>query len=225
VSPIDYSKKPSSGGSGGGDAPKVNLGKVTLSKRGQAVDLTKGAGGDIRVNLNWNQGAGEQPRKRGLFKRGPAGVDLDLGCLFEFETGDKGAVQALGNTFGDLHGPPWIKLDADDRTGQVAGGENMTISGRPGVPFRRVLVYAFIYQGAASWSQADGVVTITPPGGGQVEVALDEHADGQGMCAIALLQATGGGGLSVTREVQYFKGHLDMDRAYGWNMNWQPGRK
>jgi tellurite resistance protein TerA len=45
------------------------------------------------------------------------------------------------------------------------------------------------------------------------------------MCAIALLENTGGT-LSVQREVKYIQGAQDaLDRAYGWGMDWSPGRK
>lgn len=220
MSPIDYSKRPSSPPPAAAGGSPVSLSKLSLTKQGERVDLTKGGGGDIRVNLNWNQGSGQ---KKGLFRKG-GGIDLDLGCLFEFESGDKGGVQALGNNFGSLTSPPWIHLDADDRTGQVSGGENMTISGNPGIPFRRILVFAFIYEGVPNWAQADAVVTLTPPSGPQVEVRLDEHS-GLGTCAIALLEATSGGGLSVSRQVRYFGDMRQADEHYNWGLQWRSGRK
>ncbi|GAB4589846.1 TerD family protein [Nocardia sp. IFM 10818] len=207
------SQQPGSGG--------VNLGKVTLSKTTPSVTLTKpgDSHGVMRVNLNWSQG-----KKRGLFKRSGA-IDLDLACLYELSDGRKGVVQALGNNFGSLHQPPFIHLDGDDRSGQAAGGENMHVNlERPEI-FKRVLIFAYIYEGVANWAAADGVVTLFPTVGPQIEVRLDSPVDGARSCAIALLRHTRGG-LTVQREVRYINGNQRaIDEAYGWGMNWSPARK
>lgn len=199
----------------------VNLGKVTLSKATPSVNLTKpgDSQGAMRVNLNWSQGV-----KRGLFRRSNA-VDLDLGCLYELSDGRKGVVQALGNAFGSLQSAPYIQLDGDDRTGAASGGENMHINLAQPDTFRRILIYAFIYEGVPNWAAADGVVTLFPTHGPQVEVRLDSPVDGARSCAVALLQNSGGG-LTVHREVQYINGSQSaIDKAYDWGLNWTPGRK
>lgn len=201
--------------------PGVNLGKVTLSKAAPSVSLTKpgDSQGLLRVNLNWSQGA-----RRGFFKRSSA-VDLDLGCLWELSDGSKGVIQAVGNNFGSLRSAPFIQLDGDDRTGESAGGENMHINLERPDTFRRILIFAFIYEGVPNWAAADGVVTLFPTSGPQIEVRLDSPVDGARSCAIALLQNSGDG-LTVHREVQYINGNQSaIDRAYGWGMKWQPGSK
>ncbi len=114
-----------------------------------------------------------------------SGIDLDLGCLYELTDGSKSCVQALGNAFGQLHSPPFVELDGDDRTGMVSGGENLRINGDKVKDIKRVLVYAFIYEGVANWSEADGIVTINYETGPSVEVRLNEHRNGKNMCAIA----------------------------------------
>jgi tellurite resistance protein TerA len=69
------------------------------------------------------------------------------------------------------------------------------------------------------------VVTLFPAAGPQVEVRLDETRDGARICGIALLESRNGE-LSVRREVNYIDGSQSaLDRAYGWGMNWAPGRK
>lgn len=205
----------------GNPDPGVNLSKVTLSKATPSVNLTKpgDSQGAMRVNLNWSQG-----KKRGLFKRSSA-VDLDLGCLYELADGSKGVIQAIGNNFGALHAAPFIALDGDDRTGEASGGENMHINlARPDT-FRRILIFAFIYEGVPNWAAADGVVTLFPSDGRQIEVRLDSPVNGARSCAIALLQNSGGG-LTVHREVNYINGNQSaIDRAYGWGMDWQPASK
>jgi tellurite resistance protein TerA len=207
--------------------PAVSLSKVTLTKSAPTVSLTKhgSAGGMMRVNLNWNarpSGGG------GFFKRDSGSIDLDLGCLYEFTDGSKGVVQALGNAFtASPRGvaEPVIRLDGDDRSGTNQAGENLFINLAYTPQIRRILVFALIYEGVANWAAAQGVATLFPAAGPQIEVQLDESRNGTRICAIALLEQSGGE-LSVRREVNYIDGTQSaLDRAYGWGMNWAPGRK
>lgn len=224
---VDYTKRPNAGAQAA--APEASGGKVILTKAAPSVSLTKqgAAGGTVRVNLNWDArpaGGGGG----GLFRKAAPQLDLDLGCLYEFTDGTKGVVQALGNAFrarprGANEDVIW--LDADDRSGQNAGGENLFINLAFANQIKRVMVFALIYEGAANWAAANGVVTLYPASGPQVEVRLDDPRDGARICAIAMLQSTGGD-LAVHREVNYINGGQRMlDEAYGWGMNWTPGRK
>ena len=188
-------------------------------KKGQKVNLKKKVSiGEILINLNW-----DQPKKRFLFA--PKPIDLDLGCLYELKNGRKGTVQALGNAFGHLNAEPWIALDGDDRTGASAAGENLRINGAKIPEIKRVLVYTFIYEGAANWQTANGVVTLRYPGNEDIIVRMDEYNNARRMCAIALLENDGGEGFSVEKQVTFFDGHAQMDKAYNWGMRWVPGRK
>jgi tellurite resistance protein TerA len=232
--PIDYTKRPNSspeqpGGPtpppGAPPAPAVSLSKITLTKAAPTVSLSKhgGAGGTMRVNLNWNA----RPEGGGGFFRKHAALDLDLGCLYEFADGTKGVVQALGNTFTarDGSGREIIRLDGDDRSGNVATGENLSIDLSAVASIRRVLVFALIYEGAANWAAAEGIVTMFPVGAAPVEVRLDDPRDGARICAVAMLENQGGE-LVVRREVNYLDGaQRALDEAYGWGMNWTRGRK
>jgi tellurite resistance protein TerA len=222
--PIDYTKRPQP--AAGSDAP-VSLNKVTLTKSAPTVSLTKhgGAGGVLRVNLNWNA----RPAERGgLFRKAPPSLDLDLGCLYEFTDGSKGVVQALGNSFTAAPrdvSESVIWLDKDDRSGTNAEGENLFVNLRYADRLRRVLVFALIYEGAPNWAEAQGVVTLFPASGPQVEVRLDDPREGARICGIAMIEG-GGGDVSVRREVNYVMGgQRALDETYGWGMRWTAGRK
>jgi tellurite resistance protein TerA len=203
-------------------APKssVSLSKITLDKTRSSISLEKTSEGfgEIKVNLNWNKGKGG-----GFFSRNNA-IDLDVGCLYELQDGSKGVVQALGNSFGELNYDPYIQLMGDDRTGAVSDGEWLHINGKHWGDIRRVLVFAFIYEGAPNWRETDGVVTIYVPGQPPIEVRLNEEGGRLGMCAIALLENENGG-VKVSRRVDFHKGHSVMDKAYGWGMRWAAGSK
>ncbi|KWK81046.1 tellurium resistance protein TerA [Burkholderia ubonensis] len=204
----------------------VSLSKVTLDKTRSSISLDKPAAGfgEIKVNLNWNRGSGSGGGLLGGLFGKSSSVDLDVGCLFELQDGYKGVVQALGNCFGNLNDEPYIQLMGDDRTGSVAGGEWLHINGKQWSEIKRILVFAFIYEGAPNWKATDGVVTVFVPGQPEIEVRLNEEGGRHGMCAIALLENVGGA-VKVTRQVDFHRGHDDMDRAYGWGMRWRAGSK
>jgi tellurite resistance protein TerA len=237
-------------------ASKVSLSKVTLEKRGDKVSLDKrgSAGfGRIHVNLNWNRSSMAPapapvtaPEKTGLLgrlsgavsgamggamagRKRSGGIDLDLGCMFELADGRKGLVQALGNAWGDYEGAPWMKLDADDRTGASSNGENLYINGDQFAQIRRAIIFTFIYEGVPNWSATDGVVTIAVPNQAPIEVRLDGGGS-QMMCAIAMIENQGGQ-LQVTKMVEYFEqqgktsAHEMMDRRFNFGLRWKTGSK
>ncbi|MFH8492920.1 TerD family protein [Streptomyces coeruleorubidus] len=212
----------------------VRLTKVTLTKAAPSVSLTKqgGTSGALHVNLNW------QVRKQfsgwsSKFGRPAAthsDLDLDLCALYELTDGSKGVVQALGNAFGALHQPPYIHLDGDDRTGAVSTGENLTVNLDHKNDFRRLLVFVTIYEGARSFADLNATVTLRPQHGAPIDFSLDECTVPSPVCALALITNTGGD-LVVQREARYLvpergvSPQRTVDYAYGWGMNWTPGRK
>ncbi|WP_426570550.1 TerD family protein [Streptomyces canus] len=212
----------------------VSLTKVTLTKAAPTVSLTKqgGTSGVMRVNLNWEvrkqfSGWGS---KRGRAMALHNDLDLDLCALFELADGRKGVVQSLGNAFGALHQPPYIHLDGDDRTGAVARGENLTVNLDHRNDFRRILVFVTIYEGARSFADLHATVTLQPQFGAPIDFSLDECTVPSTVCALALI-TNHGGDLVVQREARYLvpergvSPQRTVDHAYGWGMNWTPGRK
>ncbi|MFC8419906.1 TerD family protein [Streptomyces sp. NPDC057236] len=213
----------------------VRLTKVTLTKASPSVSLAKqgGTSGALHVNLNW------EVRKQFSGWAGKLGrpvamhsdLDLDLCALYELTDGRKGVVQALGNAFGALHQPPFIHLDGDDRTGAVANGENLTVNLDHKHLLRRVLVFVTIYEGARSFADLHATVTLRPQHGAPIDFSLDECTVPSTVCALALITNTGGGELVVQREARYLvpergvSPQRTVDHAYGWGMNWTPGRK
>ncbi len=206
---------------------KVSLSKITLEKRGDKISLDKpktaNGYGRIVCNLNWST---YTPQKKSFFGGQTAGqpIDLDLGCLYELSDGTKHVVQALGNCFGDYGNLPYIHLAGDDRSGEVAEGEFLYINGSHFDRIRRICIYAFIYEGAVSWTQADAVVTVAVPGHPVIEVRLDSQGKNSNMCAIAMLENSQGA-LKLTKLNEYFSGHEKLDNHYQWGMKWRSGRK
>ncbi|MEV7883426.1 TerD family protein [Streptomyces sp. NPDC002817] len=215
-------------------AQPVRLTKVTLTKASPSVSLTKqgGTSGAMRVNLNWEvrkQFSG-WASKLGRPVATHNDLDLDLCALYELTDGSKGVVQALGNAFGALHQPPFVHLDGDDRTGAVASGENLTVNLDHKQAFRRILVFVTIYEGARSFADLHATVTLQPQFGAAIDFSLDECTVPSTVCALALITNTGSD-LVVQREARYLvpergvSPQRTVDYAYGWGMNWTPGRK
>ncbi|MGA5316884.1 TerD family protein [Streptomyces pseudogriseolus] len=212
----------------------VQLTKVTLTKAAPSVSLTKqgGTSGSLHVNLNWEvrkQFSG-WAAKLGRPVAMHSDLDLDLCALWELTDGRKGVVQALGNAFGSLHQPPFIHLDGDDRTGASASGENLTVNLDHKNQFRRILVFVTVYEGARSFADLHATVTLRPQHGAPIDFSLDECTVPSTVCALALI-TNNGGDLVVRREARYLvpergvSPQRTVDHAYGWGMNWTPGRK
>ncbi|MEA9589341.1 TerD family protein [Xanthomonas sp. WHRI 10064A] len=195
--------------------PPVNLSKIVLEKsKPVALEKASGKFGEIAVNLRWSRGGG-------LFSRA---IDLDLGAMVEMQDGDKTVIQALGGNFGSLAQMPYVKLMGDDRSGSSGQGEFLHLNGDEWSRIKRVLIFAFIYEGTPNWSNANGVVTIRTPGQPELEARLDSPNNRDGMCAIALLENSNGT-LRATKQVEYFTGHDTMDQRFGFGFEWRAARK
>ncbi|MCS3431207.1 TerD family protein [Klebsiella sp. BIGb0407] len=204
---------------------KISLSKVSLTKEKPTISLAKRDNfGEIKINLNWNQARTESGGMFGGMFGKSKGIDLDLGAFVELQDGSKGVIQALGNTFGRLNSEPFVELQGDDRTGQATEGEWLHINGREWKNIRQVLIFAFIYEGVASWDKTDGVVTLHIPEQPPIETRLTEGSNRHNMCAIARL-VNENGTIKVERINQFFSGHKDMDNALGWGFRWSAGSK
>ncbi|MGW7644187.1 tellurium resistance protein [Streptomyces bobili] len=157
-------------------------------------------------------------------------ADLDLGCLVLTRAGTGAAVQPLGATFGDLNVWPYVSLDQDDRTGETSDGETLRISLEHRRQFAKLLVYVYIYEGAADFRTLGGVVTISAPSG-TWRIQLDDSPSGATSCAIALLAPGRNNTLDLRREVRWFtaqpwlSNQQLIDQAYGFGFEWVPGVK
>ncbi|MFI5503310.1 TerD family protein [Nocardia asteroides] len=211
-------------------APPVNLGKVSLTKESPSVSLTKhgATGGVMRVNLNWTSMAATG---RLFGKLRGKNIDLDLCCFFELVNGAIGSVRALDRRFGALYEPPFIHLDQDDRTGASVTGENLSINLDYTRFFRRILVFASIYDGASDFRGVHATVTLHPVNSAPIEMTLDGCTDNSRDAVLAVLENVNGE-LVVRREGAFVRppagqpggGVVEIARLYGWDFGFQAGR-
>jgi tellurite resistance protein TerA len=201
------------GGGGPLPGPPMEPKLVTLEKRGEErkVDLAKKGGTTLfHVNLNWTKA------------RGSGQADLDLGCMFELLDGRKGVIQALGGNMGSKTQDPFIYLDQDDRTGASAEGENLYIL-KP-EKLKRVMIFAYIYEGPVTFTDVDAKITVKEPDGSETLMRLDAQPRNLTHCA-ACLFTNQGGTFSIIKEDRYFRGHEPMDKHFGFGFRWIAGRK
>lgn len=205
---------------------KVNLSKVVLTKNSPSIDLRKKdiASGDIKINLNWNVGTAKPSGIGKFLPWGNKGIDLDLAAFVQMRNGEKTIIQALGETFGSLDYPPYVKLLGDDRTGSSMSGEWIHVNGAKLSEIAEILIFTFIYSGVPSWADTDAYVRIEIPGQPEVETRLTEGNDKYPMCAIARI-INDGGNIRIERLDRYFSSHPAMDRAFGWGFRWKSGSK
>ncbi|TDB89207.1 stress protein, partial [Actinomadura sp. 7K534] len=206
-------------------------GTVSLTKSAPSVSLTKhgATSGHMRVNLNWSAREGAAKGFLGKRRRG-VDLDLDLCCLWELRDGRKGIIHALGD-MGALDRPPYIKLDKDDRTGAIATGENLHINLDHTADFKRILVFAEIYDGADDFRGLDAIATLFPVGAPPIEMRMDDCVDASRDAVLALIENVGGE-LVVRREGRFVLpppgrprwGKMTVDQAYNWNLEWVAAR-
>ncbi len=153
------------------------------------------------------------------------GVDLDIGCMYELKDGTRGSIQAFGDKFGDFDNAPFMTLSGDERTGDAQGhDEQITVNGRKWNEIKRMLIYIYIYKGAPSWSEIKPQIVIDVPGEDDLYVTLDVHDDKLCLCAVGELESIRGG-IKLTNCTEYFPGHEEMDRAFGYGLEWGEGEK
>ncbi|MBL1075491.1 TerD domain-containing protein [Nocardia sp. 2] len=210
-----------------GQSNPVPGGKISLTKESPAVSLTKqgATGGIMKVNLNWmvpGASSGLFGRKRG----GNGGLDLDLCCFWELTDGSKGCISPL-DSMGNLHRAPFIELDQDDRSGASAAGENLSINLDFTQQFRRILVFASLYEGAEDFRNVHATATLYPRNSPPIEMQVSGCVDDSREMVLALIENINGE-LVVRREGVFvrppqghrFWGKLAVDQTYRWELKW-----
>jgi len=220
----------------------INLNKVTLEKQGDShkIDLTKRSGSlsskEIVINLNWSQ----EKQKKGFFASffgGDSSIDLDLGCFYELNDGQKSVIDGLQFAHGNggtkdrlskqgrYTGAPWIWHTGDDRGSAAGSGENILVNPAGLNDLKRLVIYCFIYEGAANWAETNAVVTVKVPENPDIVVEMGRQSSRYNFCAISEILFDSGNSITVRKLVTFHDGHGECDKAYKWGMRWSAGSK
>lgn len=202
-----------------------------LTTPGEVAIVNPPAGGlpNFNIGVAWDNVAVEQ--ETGLIKKFfkkkivKAGVDLDLGCLYELRNGGRGGMQAFGKMHGSLEQEPWIFLTGDERTGDREGpDETILVNGAHWGEIERLLIYVYIYDGARNWASVRPQIQVRVPGEQPMVVTLNARKPEMSVCAVAGIESIRGG-IKMTSYLEYFPGHAEMDRAFGYGLAWEDGSK
>lgn len=209
---------------------------VLVDASGESAFVEKPDNGvfpDITIKLSWDRVEIEK-EKTGFFatllgkKKTEIieqAADLDLGCLYEMQDGTRGCLQAFGDMFGSKDEPPFIYHTGDERTGDTEGiDEKMVINGAKWDQIKRVLFYMYIYQGAPDWRTVLPEIEIDIPGKQDLKMSPHAKKPELVMCAVGMVKNENGD-LRLTNFSEYFPGHAEMDRAYGFGLEWEDGSK
>ncbi len=200
-----------------------------LTDPGQSIAVNPGPQGfdKIKIGADWdNVEMAESGFVGKLLKKTlQVGVDLDIGCLYELSNGERGAIQAFGKKFGSFDNAPYVSLSGDETTGEASGyDEYLLVNGSKWSEIKRLLVYIYIYDGPSKWKEINPKTIIDIPGENDLVVTLKAHDDALKLCAIGGLENVRGG-IKLTNYTEYFPGHLEMDRAFGFGLDWDDGEK
>lgn len=200
-----------------------------LGQRGDSLSVTPGADGfgKITVAASWDNA--RQPSQNFVGKllgvKPKANIDLDLGCLYELEDGHRGAVQAFGNLMGNFNEMPYLALSGDEKTGDKDGDDEwIKINGAEWPKIKRLLFYVYIYDGVSNWAECQPQIQVRIPGQKPMVVTIASGHDDMDICAIASLENVRNG-IKLTNFTEYFPGQAEMDRAFGYGIEWADGAK
>ncbi len=200
-----------------------------LREPGKFVAISPGADGfeEILIGVRWDQLVEDDNSFLGaiLGRKKTQDVDLDIGCLYELQDGTRGAIQAFGEKWGCYDRAPFISLSGDEREGDEEGyDEVLHVNGAHWGEIKRMLIYLYIYKGTPNWSKVNPRVMVDVPGEQDLYVTLGAHEDHLDLCAIGGVENIRGG-IKLTNYTEYFPGHEEMDRAFGYGLPWVDGNK
>lgn len=208
---------------------------IVLEKSGDKhrIDLTKGnksITGEIKINLDWSKG--------GVIKQvfGKS-VDLDLGCFYELRNGSKMLIDGLqfshgrgGNRNqqtrqGCYTQSPYIWHMGDDRGGSSESGETILVNPK-GIPdIKRIIVYTFIFEGVAKWSETNARIKVSVPGCEEILVLMGQQSNDKRFCAIASIEIGNDNSIEVQKLITFHDNHSECDRLYNWGFKYSAGSK
>ena len=87
-----------------------------------------------------------------------------------------------------------------------------------------IIVYIYIYEGAIDWAQVKPQIHIRIPGQSPMVVTPGTHHRELALCVIGGIENVRAG-LRLTNYTEYYPGHIEMDRAFGFGLQWDDGRK
>ena len=89
---------------------------------------------------------------------------------------------------------------------------------------KRILVYVYIYGRPVEWDLIRPQIFIRIPAEERLTALPALHNSSLPVAAIAGLENVRNG-IKITNYTEYFPGHAEMDRAFGFGLQWAEGSK
>lgn len=210
---------------------------MTLHHQGESrsITLPTHIDGEIRLRLTWTK-----DMDAGFMQRffGADSVDLDLGCYYELDNGDRTLIDCLQfaadapaprsepSKQGCYDSEPYIWHAGDDRGRDKTQAEEILINPAGLSRIKCITAYAYIFDGPASWDAFGAKVTLLIPGCEEIEVTLEGDGSKNRFCAAMHLDinrdsASGAANVKATKLGTLHLGHSDCDQAYGWGLRFR----
>ena len=209
----------------------VGQGGTFLASAGEVAIINPPEGGlpNFNIGVAWDNIPVETETNifKKLFKKKvlKSGIDLDLGCLYKLKNGLRGGMQAFGDMHGALDSEPFIFLSGDERRGDRDGpDETILVNGAHWDEIEKILIYVYIYDGARNWAAVRPQIQVRVPGEQPMVVTLNARKPEMSVCAVAGIENVRSG-IKMTNFLEYFPGHAEMDRAFGFGLEWESGSK
>lgn len=186
---------------------------------------------EITIRLEWNSGKG------GLFGFLRKAIDYDLGCFIEMDdkslwcidglqfSNNRGGSRERQTRQGCFTDRPYVWHKGDDRGTGKRADETLILNPEGIGLIKRMLLYAYIYEGAPRWDEANLVVDINVAQEEPVEIFLGNTKSDKPFCTIATLDFQSKGQIKINRTVDFYTGHEQCAPSLGWPFTFSKGRK
>lgn len=189
--------------------------------------------GEISIRLTWTKDT-----DAGFFQRLMGGdkVDLDLGCYYELVNGNRTLIDCLQfaadapatrsqqSKQGCYDDEPYIWHTGDNlgRDKEEEHTEEIIVNPAGLCNIRCLTVYAYIFDGPASWDAFGAKVSLHIPGCEPIEVALAGDGSKNRFCAAMHIEIDGDTKkITISKLGTLHLGHSDCDQAYGWGLRFR----
>lgn len=207
---------------------------MTLNYSGEekTISLPENIAGEISIRLTWTKDTSAKFLQRLL---GADSVDLDLGCYYELDNGNRTLIDCLQfaadgpsprnvqSKQGCYDSEPYIWHTGDD-TGRNKGDSEEELLVNPiGLKHLRcITVYTYIFDGPASWDSFNAKITLSIPGCEEITTTLEGDGSKNRFCAAMHIEISDDKKtLKATKLGTLHRGHSDCDQAYGWGLQYR----
>jgi len=204
---------------------------LTNSGDSKSIALPDKIDGEICIRLTWTKDT-----NAGFIQRilGGDSVDLDLGCYYELANGNRTLIDCLQfaaeapaprseqSKQGCYDHEPYIWHTGDNRGRDKDHAEVLLVNPDGLDAIKCITVYAYIFDGPASWNAFGAKISLIIPGCEEITVSIEGDGSKNRFCAAMHIEISDAPkSITVTKLGTLHLGHSDCDQAYGWGLHYR----